>query len=237
MRGPDENNTGVGSRANHAAHAFSGVVEEGPPPGVQWPGFVDFSGTTNGSEPGGGDDAGRPQDVQVVLRRVESSHRMTSLDELGWELPHRFVSPLIAGCLHPHPARKHSTQSVESSAVNLWFLWLLPLPTLHPAPPCTLVLSPFPCKRQPGRYGIPQPGLYHDFPQTQYSLRALHFLPSHHLSFHLPLIARRRPCLGCECRHGWCLFLYIKRQFPPFSYTPPHPTLHLTRRSRRSIAV
>lgn len=83
MRGPDENNTGVGSRANHAAHAFSGVVDEGPPPGVQWSGFVDFSGTTNGSEPGGGDDADRPQGVQVVLRRVESSHRMTSLDELG----------------------------------------------------------------------------------------------------------------------------------------------------------
>lgn len=110
IRGPDENNTGVGSRANHAAHAFSGVVEEGPPRSAQWPGFVEFSGTTNGFEPGGGDDAGRPQDVQVVCpRRVQSSRVESSHDLVGqaWELPHRFVSPLIAGCLHPHPARKH----------------------------------------------------------------------------------------------------------------------------------
>lgn len=135
IRGPEGNNTGVGSRANHAAHAFSGVIEEGPPPSAQWPGFVDFSGTTNGSEPGGGDHAGRPQDVQVVLdetSRVESSHDLVGQ---AWELPHRFVLPLIAGRLHPHPARKHSTQSV-GSVVNLWWWWCSPFPPSH-RPPST----------------------------------------------------------------------------------------------------
>lgn len=250
IRGPDENNTGVGSRANHAAHAFSGVVEEGPPPSAQWLGSS--SSQAQQTAPSRGVVM-----LQAGLRifrlsldecsRVESSHRMTSLDT-AWEPLHRFVSPLIAGRLHPHLARKHWTQSVESSAVNLWFLWLLPLPsepvpTLHPAPPCTLVLHSISISISlqaatqpiwdPPTWIVPRLS-----PDPIQPARLAFFTIA---SPQLPPapIARRRPCLGCECRHGWCLFLYIKRQFPPFfqcpSPPPPRPSLDLTRRSRPSI--
>jgi len=67
MSGHAENNTGVGSRANHAAHAFSGVVEKGRLPAPNGLGSPTLQAQQTAAE---------PKEMQAGLRTygfIESS--------------------------------------------------------------------------------------------------------------------------------------------------------------------
>ncbi|KAK0755026.1 hypothetical protein B0T18DRAFT_51313 [Schizothecium vesticola] len=147
---------------------------------------------------------------------------MTSLDKLEAAASFRFA--IDGRCLHPHPpiseTLAHWTHIGGVVVQAVHGDGLLPLPT----PPRLVSLHSISLRAatrptwDPPTWIVPPP-----LPQTQHSLRALHFLPSpsQHLSFHLLPLA----CLECECRRGWCLFLYIKRQFPPISHLPSSPPL------------